>query len=83
MFDNEPVYVSRFAVVAVGDGAAGDRATGFSWRPPGEVLTGHVTDGARCVVLAATVAPVLPRLSGDEVIAGLEEIDVLRARTET
>ncbi|MGB3828503.1 MAG: DUF222 domain-containing protein [Ornithinimicrobium sp.] len=54
------------------------------WQPPGEVLAARIAAGRQAVQDATTgVKPVLPRLSGDEVTAGLEDLDVLRARMET
>ncbi|MGB7423602.1 MAG: hypothetical protein WA903_01715, partial [Ornithinimicrobium sp.] len=78
MFDSEPVDVTR---VGAGDVLGG--GWGSAYRAPGAVLEGHIGDGTRAVVLASTVAPLTPRLSGDEVTTGLEGVDTLRARMET
>ncbi|MGB6023263.1 MAG: hypothetical protein WBG89_13130, partial [Ornithinimicrobium sp.] len=59
MFDSEPVDVTR---VGAGDVLSG--GWGSAYRAPGAVLEGHIGDGTRAVVLASTVAPLTPRLSG-------------------
>lgn len=57
---------------------------GDSWVPPGEALRGRVGEGSRALDGAiSTVAEVAPRVGESDLVGGLEDIDRLRARTET
>jgi len=62
---------------------AGDRAEFMPWIAPSELFANHVSDGQRSVVWATSMGHALPQLSGAELKGALEEVDVLRARTET
>ncbi len=67
----------------VDGGPASDGSAALAWRGPGEILAGHVAVGQEAVVAALEVGPVLPRVSGNELVTALEDVDRLRAKTET
>ncbi len=80
-----PAYVADDSHDDVSDDfrQADDNTDFLPWRAPSEVFAHHVSDGQRSVVWATSMERALPQLGGAELKGSLEEVDGLRARTET
>lgn len=83
-----PAYVADTSPDETPDAAddsphADGRADFLPWSAPSELFANHVSYGQRSVVWATSMGRALPQLSGAELKGALEDVDLLRARTET